>query len=108
MPSTPQQRIAQMLAKGQLDDRVATRMLSAAAGPDQITSKPLLLNLKQSAKYCGLSEQTFRHLHRAGIFPAVPFATSNGESKWFRVADLEAEIAKRVVRVTTAPTAAAA
>jgi predicted DNA-binding transcriptional regulator AlpA len=84
-----------MLAKGQLDDRAATRMLSAASGADVPNTKPVLLNLKQSARYCGLSEQCFRKLHKQGIFPAVQLDTS----KWFRVVDLESAIAKRVSAV---------
>lgn len=91
---TNQERIARMLARGQVSDALATRMLASIRGPE-FGSKPVLLNLRESAKYTGLSEQTFRKQHKAGVFQAVVL----GDSKWFRIADLEAAIARRVVRL---------
>lgn len=93
MTVTPQERIARLLAQGQLNDALASRMLSTVSAGEH-SAKPVLFNLRQGARYIGLSEQCFRKLHRAGVFPAVQL----GESKWFRVADLDTAIAKRVVR----------
>jgi hypothetical protein len=101
MTVTPQQKIARLLSQGQLSDNLASRMLSAMSM--EPAAKPVLFNLRQAARYVGLSEQCFRKLHRAGVFPAVHL----GESKWFRVADLDAAIAKRVVRMPVEQKAAA-
>jgi predicted DNA-binding transcriptional regulator AlpA len=93
MPATAQQKIARMLSQGQLDDSAASRMLASVRAPDP-AQRPVLLNLRQSARYCGLSEQCFRRFFKEGLFPAVEL----GSSRWFRVSDLETTIAKRVVR----------
>jgi predicted DNA-binding transcriptional regulator AlpA len=94
MPASAQQKIARMLAQGQLDDTKANRMLAACTRPD-IGTKPVLLNLREAARYCGFSEQCFRRFFQQGMFPAVEL----GSSRWFRICDLEAAIAKRVVRL---------
>jgi hypothetical protein len=71
-----------------------SNLLASVRTPEP-SSKPVLLNMRQAARHVGISEQCFRKQHRAGIFPAVLL----GDSKWFRIADLEAAIAKRVIRV---------
>jgi hypothetical protein len=94
MTATPQEKIARLLAQGQLSDAIAARMLSVVTPLESTNAKPILLNLRHSARHVGLSEQCFRKLHRDGVFPAVKL----GASKWFRVVDLETCIAKRVGR----------
>lgn len=83
------ERLAKMLADGQLTEELARKMLAAASGSAPAQT-PLLLDLRRSAKFVGFSETHFRKLCEEGVFPSVSF----GKSRWFRVADLQTAVAK--------------
>lgn len=93
----PQERIARLLAQGKLDDTTASRMLSAA-GETKAVIRPVMLNLTDAAKHCGWSESKFRERFNKGAFPVVQFPGDS--ARWFRIVDLDAAIAKNVVRLT--------
>ena len=83
----PQERLAELLFRGQLDDPTASRMLKALSSSAETENKPLVLNLRGAARFVGFSEQHFRRLVKEKVFVAVKFGDSS--SPWFRVADLD-------------------
>ncbi len=94
----PQERLAELLFNGRLDDQTANRMLKALSPGAAAENKPLVLNLRDAARFVGFSEQHFRRLVGQKVFVRVPFGDS--PSPWFRVADLERVVEQRAERAS--------
>lgn len=90
----PQEKLARLLAQGQLSDTTAERMLAVLKRRQSSEPLPQLFNQRQGAQFIGVSEQSLRRWNRDGIIPHVQI----GKSKWYRPGDLQQAIEARVTR----------